>query len=238
MNNIPATTQNIFGDNMTIVIIRAIIIYVFVTIAIRVMGKRQVGELKPQELVITILISAVATVPLEDNAMPLTYSLLPILIFISFEILSSAISMKSLWFRNILQGKPLFVIKNGELQQKELKRLRFTMDDLIDATRQAGVFDISEIENAIVETNGTLSVQQKSEYAPINAKALGKQVKKASLPITIVIDGKPVVEYYSQTKTSSELIEKICEANNLKASDLMVLNIDEDGKVFYIRKEE
>ncbi|MGN0458362.1 MAG: DUF421 domain-containing protein [Eubacterium sp.] len=223
---------------MTIVIIRAIIIYIFVAVAVRIMGKRQVGELKPQELVITILISAVATVPLEDNSMPLSYSLLPILIFISFEILSSAISMKSLWFRNLLQGKPIFIIKNGVLQQNELTRLRFTIDDLVDATRQAGVFDISEIENAVVETNGTLSVQQKSEYAPLNANAMGKQTKKASLPITIVMDGKPVTEYFNGTSYKLSEIEDICSANYIKAEDLLLLNIDENGNVYYIEKEK
>ena len=138
---------------MAITLVRAIIIYIFITVSVRVMGKRQVGELNPQELVITILISAVATVPLEDNGMPLANSLIPIGIFISLEIINSALSMKSIKFRNIIQGKPIFVIRNGEIQQKELTRLRYTVDDLVDCVRQAGVFDISQVENAIVETN-------------------------------------------------------------------------------------
>lgn len=219
-------------------IIRAIIIYIFVTVAIRIMGKRQVGELKPQELVITILISAVATVPLEDSSMPISYSLLPIGIFISLEILSSAFSMKSLWFRNLLQGRPIFIIKNGVLIQSELRRLRFTIDDIIDAARQGGIFDISEIENAIVETNGTLSIQQKSEYAPLNANAINKKLKKASTPITIVMDGKPVTQYYSQEKYSVDEIEKIASESKLDISTLLLLNVDENGAVYYIKKEQ
>ena len=107
---------------MAITLVRAIIIYIFITVSVRVMGKRQVGELNPQELVITILISAVATVPLEDNGMPLANSLIPIGIFISLEIINSALSMKSIKFRNIIQGKPIFVIRNGEIQQKEITR--------------------------------------------------------------------------------------------------------------------
>ncbi len=224
--------------DMTIVLIRAITIYIFITIAIRVMGKRQVGELKPQELVITILISAVATVPLEDNSMPLSNSLLPILIFISLEILSSAISMKSLSFRNLIQGRPIFIIKNGELQQKELKRLRFTIDDIVDATRQAGVFNLSEIENAVIETNGTLSVQPKSEYAPLTPKVMGIKPKKASFPITVVMDGKPVTEYYSGTITQLSEIEVMTSTIHTKTEDLLLMNMNEDGSVYYIEKDK
>ncbi len=224
--------------DMTIVLIRAITIYIFITIAIRVMGKRQVGELKPQELVITILISAVATVPLEDNSMPLSNSLLPILMFISLEILSSAISMKSLSFRNLIQGRPIFIIKNGELQQKELKRLRFTIDDIVDATRQAGVFNLSEIENAVIETNGTLSVQPKSEYAPLTPKVMGIKPKKASFPITVVMDGKPVTEYYSGTITQLSEIEVMTSTIHTKTEDLLLMNMNEDGSVYYIEKDK
>lgn len=138
---------------MSITLLRAVIIYIFITVSVRIMGKRQVGELNPQELVITILISAVATVPLENNGMPLANSLIPIAIFISFEIINSTLSMKSIKFRSLIKGKPRFIIKDGIIQQKELTKLRFTTDDLTDAVRQAGVFDISQVANAIVETN-------------------------------------------------------------------------------------
>lgn len=206
--------------------------------AIRIMGKRQVGELKPQELVITILISAVATVPLEDNSMPLANSLIPILIFVALEIIESAISMKSLWFRNLMQGKPIFIIKKGVLQQKELRRMRFTIDDLIDALRQKDIFDISEVENAVVETNGTLSVQQKSEFAPLTPKDIKANVDKASVPITIVMDGKPITEYFGSTKMQSSEIELIVQSTNVKQEDIMLLTIDDNGKAYLIRKDK
>ena len=143
---------------MAINFIRAIIIYVVIIIAVRLMGKRQVGELKPHELVITILISAIAVIPLEENSMPLANCLVPILLFVSLEIIMSVISMKSLWFRNLLQGRPIFIIRQGKLDQKKLKQLRLTMDDVVDALRQKDVFDISQVEDAVIETNGSLSV--------------------------------------------------------------------------------
>ncbi|UKI23108.1 MAG: DUF421 domain-containing protein [Anaerotruncus sp.] len=104
------------------------------------MGKRQIGELTPHELVITILVSQVAIIPLQDNGMPLANMVVPILIFVSLEILVSAISMKSLTFRNLVQGKPIFVIRNGKLDEKQMRRLRLTIDDLTDAVREKGIF--------------------------------------------------------------------------------------------------
>jgi len=148
---------------MTIIVIRSVIIYLFVVLAVRIMGKRQIGELNPHEFVITILISAVATIPIQESSIPLSNSLIPIMIFVSLEVLESALAIKFPAFGKLIDGQPIYVIKNGKLQKNELKRLRFSIDDLKDALRQKDVFDISEVENAIVETNGSLSVQKKSD---------------------------------------------------------------------------
>ena len=148
---------------MTIILIRSVIIYLIVVLAVRIMGKRQIGELNPHEFVITILISAVATIPIQESSIPLSYSVLPIMVFVSLEVLESAISIKFPAFSAFIDGKPVFVIKNGKIQQKELRKLRFSSEDLNDALRQKDIFDISEVENAIVETNGSLSVQKKQE---------------------------------------------------------------------------
>ncbi|MDD6673691.1 MAG: DUF421 domain-containing protein [Eubacteriales bacterium] len=222
---------------MAITLVRAIIIYIFITVSVRVMGKRQVGELNPQELVITILISAVATVPLEDNGMPLANSLIPIGIFISLEIINSALSMKSIKFRNIIQGKPIFVIRNGEIQQKELTRLRYTVDDLVDCVRQAGVFDISQVENAIVETNGVISVQKKSEFSPITPSAAGLKTDKADVPITVVLDGKAVEGYYSNITVNEDEIRLNAVINGEQIENIMLMNISQNGNVYIVKKE-
>jgi uncharacterized membrane protein YcaP (DUF421 family) len=146
---------------MTIIVIRSVIIYIFVVLAVRIMGKRQIGELNPHEFVITILISAVATIPIQESSIPLSYSLVPILVFVSLEVIESAIAIKIPAFAKLFDGKPVCVVKNGRVQYKELERLRFSLDDLKDALRQKDVFDLSEVENAIVETNGSLSVKKK-----------------------------------------------------------------------------
>lgn len=222
---------------LAINIIRALIIYIFVIIAVRLMGKRQVGELKPHELVITILLSAVAAIPLEENSMPLANCLVPVLLFISFEIIVSVISMKNLWFRNLLQGRPIFIIRKGKLNQKILKDMRFTVDDIIDALRQKDIFDISQVEDAVIETNGSISVLPKAEYRTVTPNDINLSVKETGIPITIVIDGKPVEEYFHEYKIKLSEIELVLLNEKKEAKSLMLLTIDDDGNTFYITKE-
>ncbi|MDE6864385.1 MAG: DUF421 domain-containing protein [Eubacterium sp.] len=223
---------------MAINFIRAIIIYVVIIIAVRLMGKRQVGELKPHELVITILISAIAVIPLEENSMPLANCLVPILLFVSLEIIMSVISMKSLWFRNLLQGRPIFIIRQGKLDQKKLKQLRLTMDDVVDALRQKDVFDISQVEDAVIETNGSISVLPKAEYQPITASDINLSVKEKGMPVAIVIDGKPVNEYFNEYKLKDSEIELVLQTVNRDAKRIMLLTIDDDGNTYLIEKEK
>lgn len=223
---------------MTVTLIRSVIIYIFVIAAVRIMGKRQVGELKPQELVITILISAIATIPLEEHSIPLSTSLIPIMIFISLEIIESGLSMKLPKFRSLMQGRPVFVIKNGELQQKALQKLRFTVDDLLDALRQKDVFSIDEVLNAIVETNGTLSVQVKSDYTPLSPKTVGKDVPEKTAPIPIIMDGQTVNQYFADNNVSDNTIEVIAATLGVKKKDIMLLTFDENGKTTLIKKDE
>lgn len=223
---------------MAITMIRAVIIYVFITIGIRIMGKRQVGELNPQELVVTILISAVATVPLEDNGMPLANSIIPISIFIALELINSALSMKSFWFRNLVQGKPIFIIKNGKIDQKQLKKLRYSVDDLIDGIRQAGVFDISQVQNAIVETNGSLSVQTKSQYSPLTPSDIDINVSESDIPITVIIDGKVVTDYYSDTNMDEDTIKLTAVTNGEQVENILLMNLSKDNTVFIVKKEQ
>lgn len=223
---------------MAINFIRAIIIYVVIIIAVRLMGKRQVGELKPHELVITILISAIAVIPLEENSMPLANCLVPILLFVSLEIIMSVISMKSLWFRNLLQGRPIFIIRQGKLDQKKLKQLRLTMDDVVDALRQKDVFDISQVEDAVIETNGSISVLPKAEYQPLTASDINLSVKEKGMPVAIVIDGKPINEYFNEYKLKDSEIELVLQTVNRDAKRIMLLTIDDDGNTYLIEKEK
>lgn len=151
---------------MFVTLIRTGIIYILIIAAVRLMGKRQIGELQPSELVITILISEIAAIPLQDNGMPLVNTLVSIFLLIALEIISSVLNMKSGKFRDFMQGHSIILIRDGKLDQKKLTQLRFTMDDLLEALRQKDIFSIDEVQYAVVETNGTLSVLLKPENRP------------------------------------------------------------------------
>lgn len=222
---------------MTINFIRAAIIYVLVIFVVRLMGKRTVGELKPHELVITILVSSVASIPLEDNSMPLSYCILPILLFAALEIIAAAISLKSLRFRNFLQGRPIFVIRNGILDEKKLKAMRFTMDDLVDALRQKDVFDISQVQDAIIETNGSISVLLKAEEQPLTPKSADIKAEENGMPMVIVLDGKVVTEYFNQEKVPESEIRLILKNNDIDEGRTMLLTVDNSGSIVHIPKE-
>ncbi len=223
---------------MTINFIRAGIIYFFIILAVRLMGKRQVGELKPHELVITILLSAIAVIPLEENSMPLANCIVPILLFISMEIIVSVLSMKSIWFRNLVQGRPIFIIRNGKLDQKKLRQMRFTIDDIVDALRQKDIFDISEVRDAVVETNGTISVLPKAQYRPLTPNDVNLNVEEKGMPVTIVMDGKPVSEYFNEYKVKDSEIELVLQTVNKEVSKILLLTIDDDGNTFLIEKRK
>ena len=139
---------------MAISAIRTVIIYIFIIAAMRIMGKRQLGELQPVELVVTLLISDLAAVPMQESGMPLLNGLIPIVVLVALELLLSGLMLKSSGFSKLISGNPIVIIRDGKLDQKALKRLRLTVEDLMETLRQQNAFDIREIEYAIAETNG------------------------------------------------------------------------------------
>lgn len=222
---------------MTITLVRTCIIYIFIVLAVKIMGKRQIGQLKPHELIITFLVSQIASQPLQDNSIPLVNALLPILLLVSFEIIVSVISMKSIRFRDFVQGKPIFVMRDGKIKENALRRLRLTIDDLIDAMRQKDVFDLATVKDAVMETNGTISVLQRKEDTPPDAKTLGVAAADGGCPVVIVLDGKPVPEYFFKNRYSQSEIDLIVASLDVPVQDLLVLTIDGEGQTFYLKKE-
>ena len=222
---------------MSLVIIRAFIIYIFVIIAVRIMGKRQVGELKPHELVITFLISSTATIPLQDNNMPLLNCIMPILLFVSLEIIVAVLSVKSIKFRNLIKGRPTVIIDKGKIDEKKLRQLRFTVDDLCDALRQQGFWDISEVQNAVIETNGSISAENWEKYKPLTPDNVKISVNDKGLHTAVVIDGKPVEEYFKDKKIKLSEIELLLNINSKNADKLLLMTVDDNGEIYTVRKE-
>ncbi len=223
---------------MIATIIRTFIIYCVVSVCVRLMGKRQLGELQPGELVVTILISEIAAIPIEDNTVPIISSVIPLLLLVSFEIISSVIDRKSVKFRYWTEGKPVTIIRNGTLLQKELKSLRFTINDVLSGLRQKDVFDIEDVEYAIVETNGTLSVLLKPDKRPVTSKLVGKTEKDTGLPCAVVVDGQIIESTFEDCGiTENEVIQKIQrETDDIKT--ILLMTVDKSKKYNIIFKKE
>lgn len=175
---------------MIITITRTIILYIFVTLGIRLMGKRQIGEMQPNELVVTLLISETAAIPLQDTTQPILNGLVAIFVLVILEIMISVLSMKSRFMRKIMNGKSAVIIKNGVIDQQMMKSVRMTVLDLVELLRGQDVFDISTVAFAVLEVNGNLSVLLKSAEQPATVADLKIEKKKALLQLPVISDGK------------------------------------------------
>lgn len=216
---------------MAISFVRTIILYILVVFALRVMGKRQIGELQPSELVVAIMISDLATTPVSDINIPLLAGVIPILTLLVFEVVTSFANLKSEGFRNFLSGKPTVVIKNGVISQLELKKLRFSIEDLLEQLRLKGIFSISDVYMAILETNGELTVVEKSSKKPVTAEDLNLTVKQERIPLVIISDGKLRKEHLKESGFDEKwVMDTIKEYNIEKIEDVFIFSIDDDHK--------
>ena len=223
---------------MLITLFRTLILYILIIFTMRILGKRQIGELQPAELVITILLSEIIVIPMQDTEIPLINTLIPVFVLAGFEMLVSFIGMKSVKFRSAMQGNPVVVISDGKLNTKQLKELRFTTDDLIEALRKKDIFDISEVQYAIVETDGTLSVLQKEEKLPATKEDLKIHPQKSSLPCIVISEGKIIKTDFGECNTDSDKIKAILKKKHLKESEVMLMTLDKDGNMNIFKKDE
>ncbi len=219
-------------------IIRTLILYCAVTLCIRLMGKRQLGEMQPGELVITILLSEIASIPIQDSNVPLISSLVPLMLLVSFEIINSLLDMKSVRFRLATEGNPQTVIRNGKLDQKKLKSLRLTISDIISALRQKDVFSIEDVEYAVVETNGTLSVLLKPDKRNSTPKNYDKPEKDNGMPCPVVIDGKIIKENFLDSGVTVKEVEEKIRKEKTEQKNIVLMTVDKNKKYYIITREE
>ncbi len=202
---------------------RGFILYFVIMLAIRLMGKRQIGEMQPTELVVTILISEIATIPLDSNDIPLINSILTVLLLTSLSIITSVLTLHLPKFREIFEGHPAIVINNGVLDRKKMKALRLTVQDLLSAARQQGVFDFEQIQYAIVETNGAVSIMQKADYAPLTAKDSEAKAQNETLKRLVICDGKIVDSAMKEAKLDRKTLDKHLKKEKVKVEEVMIL---------------
>ena len=222
---------------MGAIFVRALILYIIVLIAIRLMGKREIGQLQPFELVVTIMIADLASVPMQDIGIPLLQGVIPILALLVGQLILSMINIKSGVARRIISGKPTVLISNGKIIEKKLKAQKYTMDGLLEQLRVSGYTNIADVEYAILETSGEISIIPKTESLPATKKDMNIKTEKAGYFRPVVIDGSYIEGNIEDLKISKEQVDGILKNNKLSLEDTFLFLKDENGKT-YIQKKE
>ena len=204
---------------------------------VRLMGKRQIGQMEPSEFVVTMLIANLAAIPMQDGGIPLLSGLVPILTVLGMELLLAGLCMYSLFFRKLLCGKPVILIENGKIQQDNLRRTGVTLDELTGHLRLKDVLDVQSVQYAILETDGNLSVFPYPSLRPANASEAGVQTQGQHLPITIVADGHLYRENLPLIRKNVAWVEEILQDHHVELSQTWLLTADETDRIFFLKKE-
>lgn len=221
---------------MAITAIRTAIIYLFLIAALRVTGKRQLGELQPIELVVTLLISDLASVPMQESGAPLLSGLIPIAVLVSLELILSALMMKSNGLSRLISGNPVVLINDGKLSQKALRQLRLTVEDLLETLRQQEVFDLRDVRYAIAETNGKISIFKYADRQTVTVADLKKKPPSSGAAIPVVNDGQPVKWGIQMLGVSEEWVLDVLQKHSCPLDEALLLTADAKGKTYLIRK--
>jgi len=219
-------------------IVRTIFLYLIIVLVLRLMGKRQVGQLQPFELVIILMISELAAIPTQDLGVPLIEGLFPVIVLLLLGLTISQLSLKSEKARAIICGTPVIIINRGVILEEELRKLRYNLSDLLEQLRVKDVPNISDVEYAVLETNGQLSVIPKSNKRPVNPEDLNITPPFEGLPITLIMDG--ILQQHNLEKASityAWLENELQKANIDKYSQVLIASIDSQGRLFLQRKK-
>ncbi len=216
--------------------LRPIILYIVVTVAIRLMGKRQIGDMQPNELVITLLISEIAAIPLQDTEQPMAIGIIAIFVLVFLEIVISIIAMKSFYVRKILNGKSIVVIKNGVIDQAAMRNVRMTVIDLIEQLRAQDVFNIEDVAFAILEVNGGLSILLKKDAQTVTLKDIKSKQPDDPLPLPVISDGKVIFDTLTALEITPQRLKKILKSKHLIPKNIFLMMLDRDGNYNIIKK--
>ena len=217
---------------------RTIILYALLILVIRLMGKRQIGQMEASEFVVTMLVANLASIPMQDSGIPLFSGMIPIVTVLGMELVLAGASLRSLFVRKLLCGKPVILIENGNILQKNLRKTRVTLDELTGHLRQKDVLDIKSVQYAILETNGNLSVFPYPKDRPASAKEAGIQAGKQHLPLTIISDGKLIPYNMRLAKKDRAWVNKVLESHQATAKSTYLLTVDGGDRVTFFKKEE
>ncbi|MDQ5984066.1 MAG: hypothetical protein RUMPE_01098 [Eubacteriales bacterium SKADARSKE-1] len=222
---------------MIISFIRTILLYIFIILAVRLMGKRQISELQTSELVVTLLISDIAAIPMQNSGLPLLSGLIPIMVLVACEILISVIMLKSTKFRRFICGNPVILINNGKLDQKQMKNLRMSIEDLEEELRQMDVSSVSDIAFAIVETNGKISIIKKPEKQQPDTSMLNIQAPDNGIETVVVRDGELSDFCIKLCGLTKEWIYGVLKKQNVNIKEVFIMTANKNKDFNIIKKE-
>lgn len=212
--------------------------YVTIVVSLRIMGKRQIGELEPAELVVAVLISDLAAHPLQDVGTPLLYGLIPVLTLLCCEVLISGFIVKSLKFRSFVCGKPSVLISKGKIIQAEMKKNRFTIDELSEQLRKKDIVDINTVKYAILETDGSLSTLLYTDQSPVTPMQINIQTDDIGYPVIVINNGRVLETNLQKMGYNDIWLKRQLKMKNIsRESDVYMMTVDEMGRIYFAAKE-
>ena len=223
---------------MVIAVARTVILYLIIIVGFRLLGKHQVSELEPAEFVLTLIIADIASVPMQDFGIPLLTGIVPIITLLCLSMILSVLTMKSLKLRALLAGTPSILIRDGTLDQKEMRRNRMTLDEVMEELRLQGYTDLAAIQYAILETNGQLSVLPYAAEKPPAAKDLNAAVSDTDLPVVLINDGRLLSHNLQQRGLNEGWLRKRLEEQGVHSvREVFLLTVDGQNQTYFIRRE-
>lgn len=223
---------------MLTMIWRTAILYSLLILAVRLLGKRQIGQMEPSEFVVTMLLANLAAIPLEEMEIPIWHGIISIGLVFCGELLIAWLTTCSPFFRKMFCGKPEILIDNGKICYQALKKNRVNLDELTMQLREKEIFDLSEVKFAILETNGQLSTLLYAQNRPADAKAAGIKVTDTELPITVISDGKLLRENLIVAKKTLLWVEKELTKRRCKLSEVLLMTVDAAGKIHFVKRKD
>lgn len=221
---------------MIAIIIRTLILYIILTLGIRLMGKRQIGDMQPNELVVTLVISEIAAIPLQDTDQPILNGICAIFVLVVSEILLSVLALKNMTVRRFISGQSVIIIKDGVIDQTAMKKVRMTILDLVELLRGQDVFDIDDVAFAVLEVNGDLNVLLKSQKQTLTPKDMQITPNPAKLPLPVISDGRIITDTLKNYEISKGELNKLLAREKVKLKDVFLMTIDRDRKTTLIKK--
>lgn len=223
---------------MAIIFVRTVILYFAILISMRIMGKRQLGEMEISEFIVAALIADLAATPLQDIGIPLLNGLVPIIIMFCFEIIIAGLNMRSVKLRKLTYGKPEIIVRGGKIIREAMHKNRFTLDELMQELRAQGLTDTAQVEYAVLETNGQLSIILKSGNQPATASQMGVDADDVSYAHIIINEGRILDNNLKLLGRDRRWLENELKRQNLRSADeVYILTLSENGSVFCQAKE-